>query len=135
MMQLPAPLARAFEDKLTIPVGELCSLLPIDRKTLYRHINAGHIAWVQLGMGDRAVRRGFTLKAVMRFLEDRERVVSPKEPGSVRRSSASSSDGFLAMHARMAAEAESGRAAHALRGRLAAVRAQRVAERKAKLQQ
>ncbi len=104
MMQLPAPLARAFEERVTITAGELCRLLPIDRKTLHLHIRAGHIAWVQLGMGDRAVRRGFTLKAVMRFLEDRERVVSPREPGAKadwkRRPQA---NGILARQARMAA--------------------------------
>jgi len=102
MMQLPAPLARAFEEKVTITAGELCRLLPIDRKTLHRHIRAGHIAWVQLGMGDRAVRRGFTLKAVMRFLEDRERIMSTTGATAYRKRRPKA-DGILARQARMAA--------------------------------
>lgn len=65
---IPAPLAAAFADRLTISAAELCRLMPMDDSTLRRHIRAGNIAYRRVGIGPAAPRR-FTLEDVMGFLE------------------------------------------------------------------
>ncbi|VUD70653.1 hypothetical protein [Methylobacterium symbioticum] len=105
---IPAPLAAAFEKQVTISAAELCALLPMDRKTLGRHIRFGHIEFVQMGFGDKAMRRGFTLEAVMRFIRERSATECQSISARARMPTASTSGavggGFLAQLSKRNAE-------------------------------
>ena len=68
---VPAPLAAIFEKQVTISAAELCRLLPMSPDLLRAHVGHGHIDYVELGIGDRAPRRSFTLDQVMRFITGR----------------------------------------------------------------
>ncbi|KQT78376.1 hypothetical protein ASG59_07760 [Methylobacterium sp. Leaf466] len=104
----PAPLAAVFERQATITLAELARLLPMDPETLRGHIRRGHISYVQIGFGERAPRRVFTLDAVLRFLEDRSRTECLSTSGPARRRTATTSSveggDFLALLEREAAE-------------------------------
>ena len=73
MRSVPPALAAAFEGKLTITAPELCRLIPLDPETLRGHIRRGHISYAQLGFGEKAPRRVFTLENVVAFLDGQGR--------------------------------------------------------------
>ncbi|KQP60623.1 hypothetical protein ASF39_15785 [Methylobacterium sp. Leaf108] len=127
----PAPLAAVFERQATITLAELARLLPMDPETLRGHIRRGHISYVQIGFGERAPRRVFTLDAVLRFLEDRSRTECLSTSGPARRRTATTSSveggGFLALLEREAAERQ--RPSSGKEEGFLALRARRIAER------
>lgn len=65
---LPAALAALFVGKATISIVELAEKLPMDQKTLRRHIQAGRLTGLTVGIGRTRVRRAFRESDVTRFL-------------------------------------------------------------------
>lgn len=66
---IPPPIARAFEDRVTIPMQTAARLLSMDTKTLSEHIKAGNIGYVSLGLGGQRKRREFTMQDILGFIE------------------------------------------------------------------
>ena len=92
MIPVPEALAVAFAGKLTISAAELCELMPMDDATLRRHVKAGHIAYLRIGMGPTAPRR-FTLNDVMQFLEGQSQRECPEAGHALLRTTPTTSQG------------------------------------------
>lgn len=98
---IPAALAAAFADRVSLGLCETAGLLGIDEKTLRGHVRAGNIGYLSIGLGTKRQRREFRLADLLEFLERMSRRECPSTAPRTRRSTTStSSSGVIGFTAR-----------------------------------
>jgi len=63
-------LRQGFGDRLTVGFAEAAKLLNLDRKSLYRLVDAGRLSFRIVGNGRRRLRRRFTISDLETFIAD-----------------------------------------------------------------
>ncbi len=85
---LPVPdgLARAFERRTTLTLGEAAAALEMDEKLLRAAVKDGRVKYIRLGQGKSRVQRRFLLIDLLEFLNLERRQECPSTSVPARRS-------------------------------------------------
>lgn len=106
--EIPAPLAAAYAERISLPLRETARLLSMDESTLRAHVQAGNIRFLRTGLGTKSIRREFRLADVLEFLEKMSRVECPSTSVKTRRITTTTSNtaviGFTALREKLIAE-------------------------------
>lgn len=66
-LKLPEFITNAFTKKGLLPHTQVAKLLCMDKKTLSKHVEQGHIGYINTGIGTKKPRRSYSLDDVQAF--------------------------------------------------------------------